>query len=119
MQENSLFGPFLQNTSTKTQATKNKTTKKQKTKKHTKKNLFAFWQTTPIFGMFFFEVAFFHVYKAVFFWKHYKNSVFSRAQLLGITDSKTPFRVKTQNGTFATKSAILGFPLCLLKPLFL
>ena len=43
---------------------------------------------------------------------------FGKQQLLGITDSKTPFRVQTQNGTFATKSAILGFPLCLLKPLF-
>ena len=28
---------------------------------------------------------------------------------LGITDSKAPFRGKTKNGTFATKSAILGF----------
>ena len=40
LQENSLFGPFLQNTRTKTQATKNKTTKKQKKKKHTKKRPF-------------------------------------------------------------------------------
>ena len=105
----------------KTQAQKHRQqkTKPPKSKKNIpKKNLFAFWQTTPIFGNFLFlQVAFFHVYKAVFCWKHYKNSVFSRTQLLGITDSKTPFRVKTQNGTFATKSAILGFPLCLLKPL--
>ena len=34
----------------KTQATKNKTTKKQKRKNIPKKDLFAFWQTTPIFG---------------------------------------------------------------------
>ena len=47
--------------------------------------------------------------KAVFCWKHYKNSVFSRAQLLCITDSKTPFRGKTQNGTFATKTCHFGF----------
>ena len=32
---------------------------------------------------------------------------------------KPPFEALSQNGTFATKSAILGFPLCLLKPLFL
>ena len=95
----------------------------QKTKKKNipKKNLFAFWQTTTIFGkfLFFYQGTFFHVYKAVFCWEHYKNSVFSGTQLLGTTDSKTPFRGKTQNGTFATKSAILGFPLCPLKPLFL
>ena len=48
----------------------------------------------------------------MFCWKHYRNGVFSGTQLLGTTDSKTPFRGKTQNGTFATKSAILGFPLC-------
>ena len=53
LQENSLFGPFLQNTRTKTQATKNKTTKKQ-TKNIPKKDLFAFWQTTSIFGKFLF-----------------------------------------------------------------
>ena len=52
-------------------------------------------------------------------WKHYKNSVFSRARLLGITDSKAPFEASSQDGTFATQSAMWGFPLCLLKPLFL
>ena len=46
--------------------------------------------------------------------------VFSgRAQLLGITNSKAPLEAPSRNDTFATKSAILGFPLCLLKPLFL
>ena len=120
LQENSPFGPFLQNTRTKTQATKNKNTKKQK-KTYQKKHPFAFWQTTPYFCKIFvfYQGTFFQVYKAVFCWKHYKNSVFSETQLSGITDSKTPFRGKTQNGTFATKSAILGFPLCPLKPLFL
>ena len=121
LQENSLFWAFLQNTRTKTQATKNKTTKKQK-KNIPKKHPFAFWQTTPYFCkifVFFYQGTFFQVYKAVFCWKHYKNSVFSKTQLSGITDSKTPCRGKTQNGTFATKSAILGFPMCPLKPLFL
>ena len=116
---NSLFGPFY-----KTQAQKHRQqkTKPPKSKKNIpKKYLFAFWQTTPIFGkflFFFFQVTFFHVYKAVFCWKHYKISVFSRAQLLCITDSKTPFRGKTQNGTFVTKSAILGFPRACWNPYF-
>ena len=116
---NNHFGLFW--TKQKHRNTENKKTKPPKPKKWRKINLFAFWQTTPYFCKFFvfYQGTFFHVYKAVFCWKHYKNSVFSRAQLLGITDSKTPFRGKTQNGTFATKSAILGFPLCLLKPLFL
>ena len=39
---------------------------------------------------------------------------FSVSQLV-----KPPFEAPSQNGTFATNSAILGFPLCLLKPLFL
>ena len=45
-------------------------------------------------------------------WKHYKNSVLSRAQLLCIPHTKNPpFKAPSQNGTFQTKSAILGFPL--------
>ena len=56
----------------------------------------------------------------MFRWKHYKNSVFSRAQLLGITDSKPPFEAPSQNGTFATKSAILGFaPVPAETPIFI
>ena len=47
LQENSLFGPFLQNTRTKTQATKNKNTKKQK--KHTKKTPFCILANHPLF----------------------------------------------------------------------
>ena len=42
----------------------------------------------------------------------------SRAQLLGITDSKTPPEVPSQNGTLATKSAILGFPCACWNPYF-
>ena len=117
LQENSLFGPLYKQ--------KHKNTEKQKhqkTKNRPNKHLCAFWQTTPYFWSIivcFVQVTLFHVCKAVFRWKHYKNSVFSRAQLLGITDSKAPFEAPSQNGTFATKSAIWGFPLCLLKPLFL
>ena len=119
LQENSLFGPFYKTQEPKHRQQKTKTPKKQKN--IPKKHPFAFWQTTPYFCKFFvfYQGTFFQVYKAVFCWKHYKNSVFSETQLSGITDSKTPFRGKTQNGTFATKSAILGFPLCPLKPLFL
>ena len=111
MQENNHFGQFEQNKSTETQRIKKQNHQNQKSDE--KKHLFAFWQTTSYLCKIFvfYQGTFFHVYKAVFCWKHYKNSVFSRAQLLGITDSKTPFRGKTQNGTFATKSAILGFPL--------
>ena len=77
----------------------------------TNKNLFASWQTTPcycsIFG--FSQVALSHFCKAVFCWKHYKNCIFSRRQLLGITDSKVPFEAPSHNGAFATNSAIWGF----------
>ena len=56
----------------------------------------------------------------MFRWKHYKNSIFSRAQLLGSTDSKTPSQAPSQNGTFATKSAILGFtPVPAETPIFI
>ena len=89
-----------------------KKTKPPKPKQGPNKTPFSILANHPFF--FFFLLA--HVCKAVLCWKHYKNSVFSRAQLLGITDSKTPFGTPSQNGTFATKSAILGFPLCLLKP---
>ena len=60
----------------------------------------------------------FYFCKAVFCWKHFKNCVFSRTQLLCILDSKNPFWEPAQNDTFQTKSAILGFPLCLLEPYF-
>ena len=41
--------------------------------------------------------------KTVFRWKHYKSSVFSRAQLLWITDSKKPFRDPFQKHPFSKK----------------
>ena len=53
LQENSLFGPFLQNTRTKSQATKNRNTKKQK--KHTQKTPFCILANHhPIFVKFLF-----------------------------------------------------------------
>ena len=67
---------------------------------------------SPLFfvNLCFFQVALFHVFAKLCFAENTIKSVFSRAQLLCITDSTTPFRGKTQSGTFATKSAILGFP---------
>ena len=66
---------------------------------------------------YFFQVTLFYFCKAVFRWKHYKNSIFSRAQLLGITDSKPLFEAPSQNGTFCNqKCPFLDYPLCLLKP---
>ena len=57
--------------------------------------------------------------KLCFAGKHYTNSVFSRTQLLGITDSKAPYQAPSQNGTFATKSAIFGFsPVLAETPIF-
>ena len=115
MQENNHFGLLC--TKQKHRNTeKPKKQNHQNQKKDQKKHLLPFWQTTPIFVFFFFSLS---CLQSCVCWKHYKNCVFSRTQLLGITDSKPPFGAPSQNGTFATKSAILGFPLCLLKPLFL
>ena len=102
--------------------TGNKKQNHQKNKRTDHKiNTFLYFGKQPLFlvNFCFFQVALFHVCKAVLGRKHYKNSVFSRAELLCITDSKAPFRGKTQNGTFATKIAILGLPSCLLKSLCL
>ena len=88
------------------------------TTKNKQKTPFCMLANTPLFLVMFFSSYTLYFRKAVLRWKHYKNSAFSRTQLLGITDSKAPFEAPSQNGTFATKSAILGFPLCLLKPLF-
>ena len=68
LQEIAFLGLFLQNARTKTQ--RNKKQNHQKAKKTYQKKTFLHFE-------------------------HYKNSVFSRTQLLGITDSKTPFRGKT------------------------
>ena len=113
------FWAFLQNTRTKTQATQKQNHQKAK-KNIPKKHPFAFWQTTPYFCKIFvfYQGTFFQVYKAVFCWKHYKNSVFSKAQLSGITDSKTPCGGKTQNGTFATKVPFWVFPCVRWNPNF-
>ena len=46
----------------------------------------------------------------------WKIVFFSRAQLLGITDSKAPFQAPSQNGTFATKVPFGVFPCACWNP---
>ena len=118
LQEKSLFGLIPNKKSTRTARNKNTTTKNKRTNKKTP---FLHVGKQPLFlvKFMFFQLTLFYFCKAVFCWKHYKNCVFNRAQLLCITDSKTPFRGENQNGTFETESAILGCSLCLLKPQFL
>ena len=77
-QENSIWGLFP---SKKDKNTKKKT-KPPKNKKTNKNNTFLHVGKQPVFWV---NLCFSTR------WKHYKNSVFSRAQLLCVTDSKTPF----------------------------
>ena len=119
LQENSLFGPFYK---TQDKNTGNKKQNHQKAKKKAyQKKTFLHFGKQPLFlvNFCFCSSCILSCLQSCVLLKHSKNSVFSGTHLLCITDSKTPFRVQTQNGTFATKRAILGFPLCLLKPLFL
>ena len=73
----------------KAKAQKHRETKKQnyQNQKMKNKNTFLHSGSPPNFCQFF--LSGYTLCKAVFCWKHYKNSVFSRAQLLGITGSKT------------------------------
>ena len=45
----------------------------------------------------------------MFLWKRYKNSIFSRAQLLGITDSKTTFEGPFPKWHFCDQKCHFGF----------
>ena len=116
MQENNHFGLLCTK-----QEHRNTEKKPPKPQKWQKKTPFCILANHPIIVKFLFFLSSYTLscLQSCVCWKHYKNSVFSRTQLSGITDSKTPFGAPSQNGTFATKSATLGFPLCLLKPLFL
>ena len=60
-----------------------------------------------------------HVCKAGFAENTIKIVFSAEHRFLGITDSKTPFGAPSQNGTFATKSAILGFPCACWNPYFI
>ena len=120
MQENNHFGLFW--TKQKHRNTENKK-KHQNNKKVTKYNTFLHsGKPPPIIVKFLFFIKLHSLMSAkhVLRWKLYKNSVFSRAQLLGITNSKAPVEAPSQNGTFATKSAILGFtPVPAETPIFI
>ena len=114
MKENSLFGPSYK---TKAQKHRQQKTKPPKNKKADhKKHLLHFGKQPPIFGIFVFSSYTLSCLQSCVLLKTLRNSVFSREQLLYMTDRKAPFQGKTQNGTFGCKSAILGFPPCLLKP---
>ena len=118
MQENNHFGLF--GTKQNHRNTEKKKPNHQNQKSDEKTTFLHSGKPPPIFVKFLFLSKYIlSCLQSCVCWKHYKNNVFSGTQLLGITDCKPPFRGKTQNGTFATKSAILGFPLCPLKPLFL
>ena len=87
---------------------KDNTTKKQITRP---KNTFLHFGNNPkFFGHFcFFQVTLFHVCKAVLCWKHCKSGVFSRARLLCITDSKTPFWGENPKWHFWHQKCHFGF----------
>ena len=113
-----IFGAFCK---TKAQSAGNKKTKLQK---KSKKHNLAFWQKKPpFFGKFvFFKLRSFMSAKQpkLCFAENTIKIVLSAEHNFCVSQIvKPPFEGKTQNGTFETKSAILGFPLCPLKPLFL
>ena len=89
LQEDSLFWAFPPK-----KKTKWKKTKHQKQNNKQNNTFLHVGKQPPMFGkfLFFFQLTLFYFCKAVLCWKHCRNSVFSRAQLLCITDSKHPFR---------------------------
>ena len=90
-------------------------------KKQTQKTPFCHGQKQPtIFHKFsVFSTYHFCFWKAVFYWKHYKNSVFSKTQLFKNTVSKTHFFTHVKKHLFQRKGVIFGFGKFPLKPLFL
>ena len=81
----------------------------------TKKTPFCILANHPLFLLnvcFFYQVTLSHVCKAVIRWTHYKNSAFSRTQLLGITDSKTPSRGPFSKWHFCNQKCYFGFYPC-------
>ena len=114
LQENSQFGPF---TKQKHKNTEQNQQNHQKNKKTDKKHLLHFGKQPPIFGkfLFFFKFHSFMFLQSCVLQKTLKRGVFSRAQLLGITDtSRGPF----PKWHFCNQKCHMGFPLCLLKPQF-
>ena len=95
------------------------TLKPQKNKPQ--KHHFAMFKNNPLFfiNFLFFSTYHFCFWKAVFCWKHYKNSVFSKTQLFKNTVSKTHFFNHVKKHLFQRKGVIFGFGQFPLKPLFL
>ena len=90
-------------------------------KKQTQKTPFCHVQKQPtIFHTFsVFSTYHFCFWKAVFCWKHYKNSVFSKTQLLKTQLVKPTFSPMSKKHLFQRKGVIFGFEQLPLKPLFL
>ena len=90
-------------------------------KNQTQKTPFAMPKNNPLFftNSLFFSTYSFCFWKAVFCWKHYKNSVFRKAQLFKNTVSKTHFFTHVKKHLFPKKGVIFAFGRFPLKPLFL
>ena len=69
------------------------------------------FKNNPLFfiNFLFFSTYHFCFWKAVFCWKHYKNSVFSKTQLFKNTVSKTHFFNHVKKHLFQRKGVIFGF----------
>ena len=93
-----------------------KTSKQKPPKYH-----FAMFKNNPLFfiNFLFCSTCRLCFWKAVFCWKHYKNSVYSKTQLFKNTVSKTHFFTHVKKHLFQEKCVIFGFGQFPLKPLFL
>ena len=106
--------------SPKTKRTKTKSKKTKHQKKQKRKHLFVCWQTTPNFWQFLFFNLDSFISAKLYFAENAIEIVFSAEHSFCVSEIvKTPFEAPSPNGIFVTKSAIWGFPLCLLKPLLL
>ena len=85
-----------------------------------KKHHFAMFKNNPLFfiNVLFFSTYSFCFWKAVFCWKHYKNSVFRKTQLFKNTVSKTHFFNHVKKHLFQRKGVIFDFGQFPLKPQF-
>ena len=74
-------------------------------KNQTQKTPFAMFKNNPLFfiNFLFFSTYSFCFWKAVFCWKHYKNSVFRKTQLFKNTVSKTHFFTHVKKTPFSKK----------------
>ena len=86
-----------------------------------KKHHFAMFQNNPLFfiNFQFFSTYSFCFWKAVFCWKHYKNSVFRKRQLFKNTVSKTHFFNHVKKHLFPKKVSFLFFAISAETPIFI